>query len=74
MPSRRMKPLASCLKMNTDASVKSGLGFVGLVGAIRNFSGMVLLAWALRIAIGWTTEVAEIIAIREGLRIAMCLD
>lgn len=47
-----------------------GVGFVGLSGVIRDSMVCVLAAWELRSAANWT-EVAELMAIKMGLQLAV---
>ncbi|KAL5740149.1 hypothetical protein ACOSQ2_029329 [Xanthoceras sorbifolium] len=61
-------PLPSgCLKLNSDAAVKSGVKHVGLGGTIRNDKGAVVAAFAKPLVGVFGAEVGELLAVREGL-------
>lgn len=61
------KPPSGSFKLNTDASVWAGCGFMGLGGVVHDSEGMVIASRALRRDAGWSADVAELMAIKEGL-------
>lgn len=71
---RWSRPRPGSLKLNTDAAIKPGRGFVGLGGVIRNEHGQVLATWALKCEASWDVNTAELMSIKEGLMVARQLQ
>lgn len=65
-------PAVDRLKLNVDAAVTSGLGFIGIGGVVRNSKGWVVAAIARQISGFFDPFLAECIALRECLQ--FCCD
>ncbi|PON83098.1 LOW QUALITY PROTEIN: Ribonuclease H-like domain containing protein [Trema orientale] len=65
------RPRVGGLKLNTDAAFPTGENFIRCGGVIRDEHGSVLVCWAIRVVGCFNVEVGELIAIREGLRLAV---
>ncbi|PON99299.1 hypothetical protein TorRG33x02_048420 [Trema orientale] len=65
------KPWVGCLKLNVDTVVYSGLNFIGVGGTIRDHEGAILVCWALKISGRFDILTSELLAIREGVRLAI---
>ena len=56
----------------------SNINFVGLGRVVRDSTGMVVAAWALQRELRWSVEIAEAVAMKEGLRVVeqlgLCLS
>ncbi|PON67759.1 Ribonuclease H-like domain containing protein [Trema orientale] len=59
------------LKLNSDVVIRDGTRFIGACGIIRDSSGIVLLSWAVKIQDNFSVILGELMAMREGLRIAL---
>ncbi|KAL5767866.1 hypothetical protein ACOSQ2_014649 [Xanthoceras sorbifolium] len=57
-------------KLNSDASVRPGSGFIGVGAIIRNDTGSVIAALSKPISDDFSMEACELLALREGLLLA----
>ncbi|PON76733.1 Ribonuclease H-like domain containing protein [Trema orientale] len=69
--SRWSRPRVGGPKLNTDAAFPARESFIGCGGVIRDEHGSVLVCWPIRVVGCFNVEVAELIATREGLRLAV---
>ncbi|PON42149.1 Ribonuclease H-like domain containing protein [Trema orientale] len=65
------RPALGCLKLNVDAAVFEGGDAIGIGGIIRDSEGVILTCWALKVTGRFDILSAELIAIREGIRLAI---
>ena len=68
------KPHDGVLKLNMDASAREGSGVVGLGGVVRDSCGVVDVTQAIRVDVPWSVEVAELMAIKESLKVVATLN
>ncbi|PON51472.1 Ribonuclease H-like domain containing protein [Parasponia andersonii] len=59
------------LKLNSDVAIRNGSGFVDAGSVLRDGSRIVLLSWAVKIRGNFSVILGELMALREGLRIAL---
>ncbi|KAL5835021.1 hypothetical protein ACOSQ4_014518 [Xanthoceras sorbifolium] len=57
-------------KLNSDASIRPGSGFIGVGAIIRNDTGSVIAALSKPISNDFSMEACELLALREGLLLA----
>ncbi|PON86953.1 Ribonuclease H-like domain containing protein [Trema orientale] len=69
--SRWSSPRAGGLKFNTDATFLAREDFIGYGDVIHDEFGNVLVCWIIWVTGCFYVEVGELIAIREGLRLAV---
>ncbi|KAL5735902.1 hypothetical protein ACOSQ2_030690 [Xanthoceras sorbifolium] len=67
-------PPAGSLKLNTDAAVKPGLSVMGSGAVVRDSQGKVVAASAKPLLGFFPAELGELLALREGLLLAMELN
>ena len=60
-----------CLKLNVDAAVFEERDVIGIGGTIRDHDGVVLVCWALQLTGNFDVLTSELLAIREGIRLAI---
>ncbi|PON87286.1 Ribonuclease H-like domain containing protein [Trema orientale] len=65
------KPSSGSLKLNVDAAVIKDSGVIGVGGAIRDLEGLVLACWSLQLVGYFDIVTSELLAIREGVRLAV---
>ncbi|KAK4854714.1 hypothetical protein QYF36_000379 [Acer negundo] len=69
-PSSWLAPPVGCLKLNSDASVRCGRKSIGVGAVIRDSSGRVVAAISKSLLGNFSVEMAELLALREGLILA----
>ncbi|PON36604.1 Ribonuclease H-like domain containing protein [Trema orientale] len=69
-PSSSWSRPSSSLKLNSDAAVWPGVSGFGCGGVIRESSGLVLACWSCFIPGSDDVEVCELLALREGIKLA----
>ncbi|KAL5862002.1 hypothetical protein ACOSQ4_003298 [Xanthoceras sorbifolium] len=69
-----LPPLAGSLKLNTDAAVKSGSSVLGSGAVVRDGQGKIVAASAKPLLGFFSTEIGELLALREGLLFAKDLN
>ncbi|PON96119.1 LOW QUALITY PROTEIN: hypothetical protein TorRG33x02_080490 [Trema orientale] len=70
---RWSRPPPGCFKVNVDAAIWSFPHWLGAGGVIRDCYRAVVAYWSLHVVTCFSPEVGELIALREGFRMAGCL-
>ncbi|PON90597.1 Ribonuclease H-like domain containing protein [Trema orientale] len=65
------RPVEGELKLNVNVSVLEGSSVIGVSGTIRDSEGVVLTCWDLKLIGGFDVVIAELLTIREGIRLAI---
>ena len=69
-PDKWQKPSPGTLKLNVDAAVIRGSGFIGAGGIVRNDEGKVLGAFSVKFPGFFDVLLGELVALRTGLSFA----